>query len=303
MLANEIQVGRNGKTLVLSQTADDTGVAMVIKCKGNPTVYVDPQVVFASHTLTFYSNYATGAVTETLVFQPSVTAGTLNLADGSDDMTFGELAAIINASKYWGATLVCARPEDIAYKASGTVDAFLGITAASANAKGCSSEAGTLVYFDTSNDTGNGLHYDICFGPEAMTASFATFAGRNSAPDTWDMDTKKLDPIFMEDGSGNVITGQTKLSVSTFAAWVNTITSVSTYGSGTSVVNVYSAGQVSSTLIDTFASGATTVSSTHNYSLQEFMSEPGKRIIVRLQNSAALGSANLTAQGGFGVLA
>lgn len=277
----------------LSQTADDAGVALKIKCLGDPTIYTDPQVVLASHALLFYSNYA-GSVLDTAVFQTGVTAGNLLLSNGSDDMAFLELAQTINASRAWACTLVCARPEDIAYLHGSTLDAVLGVTAGTANAKACATEAGTILYFDTSANTGNGLHYDVCFGPEGLDENFASFTGRKSAADRSVRDSDDF-----RDATGNTITGMADRTMVDSVGFVSSIAATSTYASGTSTINVYEATQSESVLIDSFAGGATTVAGSRSYD-NEMRGFAGRRLIVRLTNSAALSAASLTAQGGFG---
>jgi hypothetical protein len=284
----------------LSQTADDTGVAAVIKCFGDPTIYKDPRIVLAAHGLTFYKDYA-NSVQETIVFQSGVTAGTINLGQGADNMAFLELANTITQSRVWGCTLVCARPEDIVYKYDATtpVDAVLGIAFGDANAKACATEAGTLLVFDTSADVGNGLHYDVCIGPEGLNETFATFAGRKSAPDTWNKGDNDAEDY--RDASGNFIPGLTNRSMALVVAWVASITAASTYSSGTSAITVYAANQTDSSTVDSFASGATTVAKIQTYAT-ELTGGSGRRLIVRLTNSAALSAASLSVQGGFGSL-
>ena len=120
--------------------------------------------------------------------------------------------------------------------------------------------------------------------------------GRKSAP---------ADPIpdseDWRDANGVLITGLSTRSKVATAGFVATITAVSTYASGTSTVTLYEANDTASVALDSWASGATTVSLTKPYT-NEMRTLPGKRLVVRLANSAALSSASLSAQGGFGTV-
>lgn len=290
------------RSLAPTMTADDTGVAMAIKCFGPVASYPDPQVVYdtSAHTLTFYKNYNSGtnSVTETDMLQVGGTAGVIALTGA--DRTFADVAAMIGSSPNWGAILICALPTDLIYKTSGTLDACVAIAAGTTNATACQSEDGLQLKFDTSVDVGQGFHYDLCLGPEALDSTFATFMGRRSRPDNWD-DANRDIADFTDPTSGT-LTGKTTHSCALTRGYVTTITSQATYSTGTSAVTVYSASQTAVKTLLTYASGATTVALPKDLTpLQEVMSDLGERLVVRLKNSAAPSAASLTALGGFGV--
>jgi len=142
----------------------DTCVALKIFCVGDPTTYADPQVVFGTHDFLFYSNYTTGAVLDTHVFQTSVTAGHLETDKSAANLTVYAVAALINASANWRAVVVGAMEDTLAYTHAGTLQHFLPMAADSAQAIACRTNVGTSVFFDTSV----AAIATACIGLEAM---------------------------------------------------------------------------------------------------------------------------------------
>lgn len=153
--------------LSVEVTADDTCVAARIYCLDK--TFADPQITFATTSLTFYTNYGTGAVTDSTIG----TAGVLTIAD---DDTFAELAALVNASTYWRMVLVAALPDDTVRASE--VNNVIDVVADSADAKACASEVGSPLEFDTSVVK----HCSVCLGAESLGSEY-DFLGRRSDAD------------------------------------------------------------------------------------------------------------------------
>lgn len=156
------------RPLAVEITADDTCVAARIKAL--PTSWDDPQITFATTSLTFYSDYGETTKDETI--------GTAGVITISDDDTFAELQATINASRYWRMTLVAALPDDTV-RASSTNN-ILDITGDSTEAEACASEVGTPLELDTSVVK----HASACIGAESLPSTFP-FMTRRSDAENW----------------------------------------------------------------------------------------------------------------------
>lgn len=284
------------RSLAKSILADDTSPAMKIRYIGPAAA--DPQVVFGTHDFLFYTNYTTGAVLDTEVFQTGVTAGHLETDKAAADMTFGTLAALINASANWRCVLVGARPEDNAYTHSGTLQHLLAFAANSAESLLVPSEHGATVYFDSSTAP---YHYTAVIGPESENGTFATFMARVSRPTILDAPRDISDFV---NSSGVAIPGAAELSAMAWCNVVDLIEETMTFTTS-ATIQVYASTQAYSRLILERAGAATTVAG--SYDNQGLISEPGERLIVRVTLvggtfGSTLDPTSLKIRGAVGVL-
>ncbi len=282
-------------------TANDTCVAAKMKYIGPAAG--DPQVVLGSFDLLFYTDYTTGTVLDDYVFQTGVTAGHVETDKNAADMTWGALAAIVNASDNWRMTLVGARPEDLVYTHSGTVQGFLACAADSTEAVKVDTEDGETIYFDTSATMpASTYQYSICIGPEALDSAFGSFLGRASAAN---IHPGKNDAFDFSDSAGNDLPGAAACSATDWVAVCNFIEETATFTTSLTI-KVYASTQTASRLIHSQAGAATTTTGQYT-DAPTHVSRPGERLIIRIEAvGGTLGDTMLLtalkATGGIGVL-
>jgi len=290
--ANFQQTRQTSETI----TANDTCKALKIHYVGSGG---DPQVVFGTHDFLFYTNYTTGAVLDTYVFQAGVTAGHLETDKGAADMTAGTLAALINASPNWKCTLVGLRPEDNVYTHSGTLQHLLAVAADAAEAIKADTEDGTTIYLDSSTAP---YQYSCTIGPENLDGAFASFAARVSRGNIY---PGKNDVTDFEDSAGAALPGAAAASAVDWVAVLNFIEALATFTTS-NTIQVYGSTQTVSRLILERAGAATTVTGTYT-DAPTLVSNPGERLIVRMTLvGGSLGStmllSSLKVSGAIGVL-
>jgi hypothetical protein len=253
-----------------SITANDTCVAAKIKYIGPAAD--DPQVVLAAKDLLFYTNYDTGAVLDDYVFQATVTAGHLETDKNAADMTWGALAALINASDNWRIVLVGARPEDNVYTAAGALQHFLAIAAGTLG-KACNTENGEIVYFDSDVAP---YHNTCTIGPENQDSTLGSFLGRISKANIY---PPLNDVSQFETAAGVEIPGAKAMRATDWTCVLNFLESVSTFTTSRTI-EVWAATQTSSRSLLSRAGAATTVKDTAT-DAPTLWGNPGERLIIR----------------------
>lgn len=274
--------------------ADDTGVAAKIFCVGDPDTYDDPQVVFGSHDIALYKDYA-----NTVLDTDLESDGTWEIDGGTADVTWGTFAAKLNALDNWACVLVGALHDDLVYDHSATADACVAIAADSANAQACNDSAGTLMYFDTSahlvvtdgGATEDEKHATLVIGPEALGADYG-----------WQMSRVSHDnhPLPCEDISRLKDNPELAVWSSTNTlAYVQQIIADNTTAAA-DFITVYAATQFAHRQIYRVAGGGNGTAKTVDLTSTPVMTAPGERLVVRYSGTTLTGPT-LAATGGFGV--
>lgn len=188
------------------------------------------------------------------------TDGTITVAGAAED-TFGEVVDVINLSANWEAVLV-----DVARSHTST-DALKVQAATQAKVN-----AGLQLVLDT--DT-------------------AKIASRLIAPEAYRKDLRTYEKQGVVNAAFPFIG---------FRAALIRARSLSTFGAGTSTFKVYSElarSPYSQIVAWSIAGGATTVEKTYDFADGEIVCDQGGRLIVALENSAAMASTGLNGQGVF----
>ena len=246
-------------------SADDTDVALVVRYIGPGAGANTNVAVAANGDLTFLKSGV--AVDEFECPVSGALGGVITVANAACD-TMGEVVDVINASTNWRAFLVGALRGD------SSNDTLLTISATDTTTVG-----GLALKFDT----------DV-----AKIASIAFMPAGN-------------DINFFIAGPGSM--GAGGIRPNPFSAWqgaVSLIRATSTYASGTSTIKVYSVktetgragkGTETATTLWSIAGGATTAEKLLDYSETPLYSRRGEKLLVRLENSAAMASISLNAYG------
>lgn len=223
----------------------------------------------ATGDLTFISG-ANGSEAASTSFECPVSGalgGVIDVSDASCN-TVDEVLEIINASSDWRAGVITAMLTD---SSNNTLN-----TQASTSAK---SRNGVVLY----NDGAVSFHHSVLLAPTPQSNRAPFWASLAGSSNTLNWTQNPFDD------SRTV---------------VDFISGVSTYGSGTSTINVYAStlsqgATVSETVrtIYTAAGGATTVAATPTLPTNGIRANEGERVIVRIVNSAAMTAASLTATG------
>lgn len=249
--------------------ADDTDVALLVKYVGNvaaPTSNSGLVAVVSANAITFTQGVL-GAEVASTEFECPVSGalgGIIDVSNAACD-TIGEVVDVINASTSWRAV-----PLD-ALRTDSTATKLLALSATRAT-----SEAGLNLYWDTSST----FNMSIAMTPYRSMKDYLVPGTRA---------TLRLDRY---EGTR---TG------------VFTANGTSTYGSGTSTWQFFSiapknpgaAGKSSEVVTQLYAApaGATTVNNVITFGDFGVQSKRNEKLLVRLNNSAAMASAVLRAYG------
>jgi hypothetical protein len=246
-------------------SADDTDVALVVRYVGTGAGASTNVAVSAAGDLTFLKTGV--AVDEFECPVSGALGGVIDVSDTACD-TMGEVVDVINASTNWRAFLVGA------LRADSSNDTLLTISATDATAA-----------------NGLGLKFDT---DVAKIASIAFMPAGN-------------DINFFIAGTGSMGAGGFRPEpFSTWRGAVSLIRATSTFASGTSTIKVYSVrstigragkGAETVTTLWSIAGGATTAEKLLDYSETPLYGKAGEKLLVRLENSAAMATISLHAYG------
>jgi hypothetical protein len=271
--------------MAFSPTATDTVVAAKIICI-NPA-FVDPAVGFGTFNATFYENLATGAVVDSAVG----TNGVIATNGGAADYSFADFKAAVEASGNWLVILVAARPEDLLYTHSGTLQHCLALTANAAAGRAVNTADGAQLLFDTSVCR----HHTLVFGPEGLTGP-ANIRYRLSEATPLDRSVDTVD-----ESAGRHVSAGDK------AAYLSSVRATSTFTNGTAVSQwkIYASTQKASRLIGTFAGAATATESQidkDDFGDLFLTTEAGERLLARYESGAgdAPSAMSIAGSGGYG---
>ena len=280
------------RPLFASNTTDTSEMAKIIYIGPTPSygndiggvtmANWDPAVALAAHDLTF--SLDTGTTVDSTIG----TEGVISIDADAADISYGAVAALINASVNWRMILTGARPEDLMYVHSGTLDQCLAITGATANGRACAGDDGTKVFNDTTV-TSFGV---ICIGPEALGDDGGHILGRISEGNIF--------PGFEED-----VANQLPVERSTGNFWngLVTVSANGTFSAGAAKLDIYEADQVSSNQIYTRTGAASTVEQVTDkdeFGQEVLFGRPGKRLLVRYTAGTTTTVVTMSATGSIG---
>lgn len=134
-------------------SADDTSPLVGIHYKGQRTygtsyTAVQPRIVKAAHTFTFYLHFGNSIADDTTYGLDGVGIGTAGVITVTDGMTVDEFCALVNASKNWEA-FPRAAYGDTAMR-SGSTTLVIAKAGDAADAANVDTETGLFFFWDTS---------------------------------------------------------------------------------------------------------------------------------------------------------